>query len=202
MPATGKRHGRRVKAVVHQPLRDIGFSRCRRGLNRPQVEDHLVRHAAVRPRVEHRIVRLEPRLDVVGVQDRVAGGVGHAVAAEHPDVGVRNQQDARAAPRRRGDTRESRAAPPVFTTGCPGRYGARCAATPIGPMPGPPPPCGMLNVLCRFRWQTSAPIAPGSSGRPARSCWRRPCTPGRRARARSRRCPGCSPRTRRASTDR
>ena len=25
-------------------------------------------------------------------------------------------------------------------------------------MPGPPPPCGMLNVLCRLRWQTSAPI--------------------------------------------
>ena len=25
-------------------------------------------------------------------------------------------------------------------------------------MPGPPPPCGMANVLCRLRWQTSAPI--------------------------------------------
>ena len=37
--------------------------------------------------------------------------------------------------------------------------GAR--ATPIGPMPGPPPPCGIANVLCRFRWQTSAPIAAG-----------------------------------------
>ena len=39
--------------------------------------------------------------------------------------------------------------------------GARCAATPIGPMPGPPPPCGMQKVLCRFRWQTSAPMSPG-----------------------------------------
>ena len=38
-------------------------------------------------------------------------------------------------------------APPVLITGWPGRYGARCAATPIGPMPGPPPPCGMANVL-------------------------------------------------------
>ncbi|NJR41702.1 MAG: hypothetical protein HC767_02575, partial [Akkermansiaceae bacterium] len=47
------------------------------------------------------------------------------------------------------------------TNGWPGRNGARCSATPIGPMPGPPPPCGMANVLCRFRWQTSAPIVAG-----------------------------------------
>ena len=29
------------------------------------------------------------------------------------------------------------------------------------PCPGPPPPCGIANVLCRFRWQTSAPIGAG-----------------------------------------
>ena len=52
-------------------------------------------------------------------------------------------------------------APPVGTSGWPGRYGARCAATAIGPMPGPPPPCGMANVLCRLMWQTSAPISAG-----------------------------------------
>ena len=28
-------------------------------------------------------------------------------------------------------------------------------------MPGPPPPCGMQNVLCRLMWQTSAPMSPG-----------------------------------------
>ncbi len=43
----------------------------------------------------------------------------------------------------------------------PGRKGARCARTPIGPMPGPPPPCGMQKVLCRFRCETSAPNLPG-----------------------------------------
>ena len=43
----------------------------------------------------------------------------------------------------------------------PGRNGTRCAAAPIGPTPGPPPPCGIANVLCRFRWQTSAPMSPG-----------------------------------------
>jgi hypothetical protein len=34
-----------------------------------------------------------------------------------------------------------------------------CGATQIGPTPGPPPPCGIANVLCKFRWQTSAPLA-------------------------------------------
>ena len=42
-----------------------------------------------------------------------------------------------------------------------GKYGARCARTPIGPTPGPPPPCGMQNVLCKFRCDTSAPNWPG-----------------------------------------
>jgi len=29
------------------------------------------------------------------------------------------------------------------------------------PMPGPPPPCGMQKVLCKFKWHTSAPMSPG-----------------------------------------
>ncbi len=45
----------------------------------------------------------------------------------------------------------------IGITGEFGRYGLRWAATPIGPTPGPPPPWGMQNVLCRLRWQTSAP---------------------------------------------
>ena len=45
--------------------------------------------------------------------------------------------------------------------GCDGRYGARCAATATGPTPGPPPPCGMQNVLCRLRCDTSPPNSPG-----------------------------------------
>src|SRR3954454_16854605 len=44
---------------------------------------------------------------------------------------------------------------------CEGRYGARCERTATGPTPGPPPPCGMQNVLCRFRCDTSAPNRPG-----------------------------------------
>ena len=50
---------------------------------------------------------------------------------------------------------------PVSTRLWPGKKGARWARTPIGPMPGPPPPCGMQKVLCRLRWHTSAPMRPG-----------------------------------------
>ena len=64
-----------------------------------------------------------------------------------------------------GETMPQRAAaltaPLSSSRGSPGRKGARCALTPIGPMPGPPPPCGMAKVLCRFRWLTSPPISPG-----------------------------------------
>src|SRR6202035_2418927 len=43
----------------------------------------------------------------------------------------------------------------------PGKNGTRWAPTATGPTPGPPPPCGMQNVLCRFRCETSAPKVPG-----------------------------------------
>ena len=42
-----------------------------------------------------------------------------------------------------------------------GRNGMRCSPTPMGPTPGPPPPWGMQNVLCRFKWLTSDPNSPG-----------------------------------------
>src|SRR5437764_15311589 len=51
--------------------------------------------------------------------------------------------------------------PASATNGWLGRYGARCARTATGPTPGPPPPCGMQNVLCRLRCETSAPNSPG-----------------------------------------
>ena len=31
-----------------------------------------------------------------------------------------------------------------------GKKGSKCFATPIGPIPGPPPPCGIQKVLCKF----------------------------------------------------
>ena len=49
-----ERHRRRVEAVVHQPLGHVRLvDRSRAVLERTQVEDHLVRHAAVVLRVEH-----------------------------------------------------------------------------------------------------------------------------------------------------
>ena len=38
-----------------------------------------------------------------------------------------------------------------------GRYLTNFDTTPTGPAPGPPPPCGVENVLCRFKWQISKP---------------------------------------------
>src|SRR5678816_1961325 len=49
------------------------------------------------------------------------------------------------------------------STRWPGRNGARCALHATGPTPGPPPPCGMQNVLCRLRCETSAPKCPGAA---------------------------------------
>src|SRR5262249_2993997 len=44
---------------------------------------------------------------------------------------------------------------------CSGRDGAGGEGTAAGPTPGPPPPWGMQNVLCRLRCDTSAPKFPG-----------------------------------------
>ena len=33
--------------------------------------------------------------------------------------------------------------------------------TAIGPAPGPPPPWGWVNVLCRLKWTMSKPMSPG-----------------------------------------
>ena len=60
-----------------------------------------------------------------------------------------------------GPTVLAMAASRFCNVGWQGRNGRRGNATPSGPIPGPPPPCGMQNVLCKFRWQTSAPMSPG-----------------------------------------
>ena len=51
--------------------------------------------------------------------------------------------------------------PATGASGWFGMNGIRCSATPMGPTPGPPPPWGMQNVLCRLMWLTSAPNRPG-----------------------------------------
>ena len=39
--------------------------------------------------------------------------------------------------------------------------GSSRGLTPTAPAPGPPPPCGVEKVLCRFMWMTSKPMSPG-----------------------------------------
>ena len=41
--------------------------------------------------------------------------------------------------------------PPVLIIGFDGKNSFKCLTTPIGPIPGPPPPCGIANVLCKFK---------------------------------------------------
>ena len=42
------------------------------------------------------------------------------------------------------------AGPQSFITECFGRNISKCFLQAIGPIPGPPPPCGMQKVLCKF----------------------------------------------------
>ena len=40
--------------------------------------------------------------------------------------------------------------PQSLITGWPGKYNSKCFLQAIGPIPGPPPPCGIQNVLCKL----------------------------------------------------
>ena len=51
--------------------------------------------------------------------------------------------------------------PASLIISCVGKKSARCLAQAIGPIPGPPPPWGIQNVLCKLIWQTSGPNFPG-----------------------------------------
>jgi hypothetical protein len=126
----------------------------------PLVEDALVGVPGHRARVEDGIRRREPARHVVRVEHRDLGGPAQPVRPHHADVGPRDREDAGEP---HGAPRSGR---------CPSRPGLRLQRV-IGQVraqvlshrdratPGPPPPCGMQNVLCRFRCDTSAPSHPG-----------------------------------------
>src|SRR5262249_56243963 len=88
-------------------------------VERPEVEDHFMRDAAVVIRVEHVIVILQTRLEIIRVQDGVARRVGHSCGTQHADVSVRDQQNARAAPRSGGYGGDRPRAPPPDGGGAP-----------------------------------------------------------------------------------
>ncbi len=60
-------------------------------------------------------------------------------------------RQANALPHGAAEMAEMALSPPVLMIGLVGRNGTNCFATQIGPTPGPPPPCGMAKVLCRFK---------------------------------------------------
>ena len=108
----------------------------------------------VRPGVEHRVVLRQPGGDVVGRRHRRERGPPQA----------RRPPSAAGRPTGSAARRGCRTGPPTRgpTTPAPGQergqvLGHRDRAR----RPGPPPPCGMQKVLCRLRWLTSPPNAPG-----------------------------------------
>ena len=91
------------------------------------------------------------------------------LAAHHRDVHPRDRQDRRAAVRRgatgpiaRRRAGAGRACAAADSDG-PAGTARDAPCTRPGPTPGPPPPCGMQNVLCRLRCETSAPNWPGAA---------------------------------------
>ena len=92
-------------------------------LERAQVEDALVRHAAVGARVEHRVVRLQPLGDVVGVEDRHLRGRGQPSPPIMRDVGPGDRQDAGAAPGAAETAPIAPRRPRLATTGMAGQEG-------------------------------------------------------------------------------
>ena len=155
---------RRMDAEVEQALGDVErvdvlpfLPICR--------EDELVHAGAVEGQV---VVGLQGAHDVVGVEDGALADVAQAVGAVAADDRCRRGRGRGSCRswRGRGQWRAVRRPAsgsrlwPWWAAG-PGRKGTRCAATPTGPAPGPPPPWGVLHVLCRLKWTTSKPMSPG-----------------------------------------
>ena len=113
------------------------------------------------PGIQDRISIAQPLRDVVGVQDRHLGRARQSGRAHHADIGIRDRQDQRAAERRRRHRPEPCRRPGIGSQRMVRQKRRQMRRHADRPDPGPPPPCGMQNVLCRFRWHTSAPIVAG-----------------------------------------
>ena len=93
-----------MESVVHQSPGDVLLVDAR-VLEPAQIQNHLVGDPSVRPRVQHRIVRLQAGLQIVRAEDGLAAGGRQPFGAQHADVAIRNEQHAGAAPWRRRDCR-------------------------------------------------------------------------------------------------
>ncbi|KUI56020.1 hypothetical protein VP1G_10792 [Cytospora mali] len=93
----GPAHGRRVEAVVLQPLGDVdGLDACA-GAEGPRVQDELVRAPPVLVRVQDLIVRLKLAEEVVGVQEGDLCGLLQTRRTHQHVVRPADRQDRRAA---------------------------------------------------------------------------------------------------------
>ena len=87
-----------MKAVVHQALGHVVHGHTACVLDRAQIENALVCHAAIRPRVQHRIVRRQTGGHVVGTENGYRRGLTQTLGAHHGDVHPRDGQDSRRSP--------------------------------------------------------------------------------------------------------
>ena len=93
-----ERHGRRVQAVVGEPLGDVIHGDAGGLGHRAQVEDALVGDEPIGSGVEEREMRVQPARDVVGGGDRGQGGQAQAIGTHHPHKRPRDRQNRWAAP--------------------------------------------------------------------------------------------------------
>ena len=151
----GERERRGMEPVVHQAVGDVAAVDVVVLLERGQVEDHLVSHAAGLARIIGAVFRCQRRGHVVGIDDRHFGGAAQPVSTQHLDItvgygqqhggapgGRRHGRDALVAARRHNRMRGEEC-PEVL--GDADRAYARAAAA-------------VAKVLWRLRWQTSAPM--------------------------------------------
>ena len=82
-PCDGPGHGRRVEAVVHQPLGDVHRLHARALLELAHVDDELVRVEVPLPLVQRLVVRAQPQRHVVGVEDGDLRGAFQSARAHH-----------------------------------------------------------------------------------------------------------------------
>jgi len=112
-------------------------------------------------------MRLEFLADVDRVQHRIHRGVAQSGSSVRQDVGERAHQHAEVAVEGAdaADGVLALVVPRQLFAGAPqrgtGRNGSSAFFTATGPAPGPPPPWGVENVLCRLRCMASTPKSPG-----------------------------------------
>ena len=92
-----------MKAVIHQPLGDVLHLDAGGLFPRAHIKDELVRDEIAVAAIKHLEVRRKLRGHVVRVEDGDLRRALEALPAEHGDIHPRDDQDARAAPRRRAD---------------------------------------------------------------------------------------------------